>query len=301
MRVFAYGTLEFPYRRRMLTRWLFRAVLHVLHVLPNSFVHLGNHTVTTNSLVEILLAFTCVLLAILAARLLLVRLLGKGSRFCWLALLVVYISAYQFVLAPENRVQVPYDLVSVVLFGLATYAAFTGNRWLFYPVFVLATFNRESTLFLPFVFLVFDLRADLPLLGALKSTSLLRYAELALQLALWTVVLHICERMSGGPAPLPMEFRHNLHLLVNPLHWPGYLSLFGFLWLPYIVFFGRIGDVRLQRIALLAPFWAAAMFLHADLLEIRVNSEWTVYIAVCIAMIVANSMALRDDRSPSIA
>lgn len=81
-------------------------------------------------------------------------------------------------------------------------------------------------------------------------------------------------------------------MIVKPVHWPTYVSVFGFLWIPYVVYFRRIRDVRLQRIAWLAVPWAVVMLVFADPLEIRTHSEWSVYIAVCIACIARSSWVL---------
>ena len=292
---FAYANIAYPYRRRILIRGLYRLVLHFTQ---SPTVPLGHGAVTTVALLNIVLAFSSVMLAVLAARLLIAQILGRQSPFRWLSLLVVYCCSYHFLLIPENRVQFPYDLPSMAFFGLATYAAFTRNRWLYYPIFLLATFNRESTLFLPLIFLIFALREDLPLPRALRSLPLRLYAETAVQLLAWVFILHLCESLTGGPTTLPTHLRQNLHLLTNPIHWPTFLSLFGFLWIPYLLFFRRIRSPRLERCVLLAPLWAAAMFLYADILEIRVNSEAIVYITVCIALILSNTIQQRPPLTP---
>jgi hypothetical protein len=83
--------------------------------------------------------------------------------------------------------------------------------------------------------------------------------------------------------------RQSLRFLLTPYHWPTLLSVYAFLWVPYFFLFRRIGYVNLQRCAILLPLWFAAMIWKADLLEIRVQSEWIPYLTICLALIVHNS------------
>jgi hypothetical protein len=289
---FSTGAIPYPYRRRILMKFVYRLGVHFSN-------HLGftsaRATVTPEMTIGVVLAFCACILMILSARLFIQKLLGKDSLFAWFALLTIYIANYNHLLVHELRFSTPYDLPSAALFGLACYAAFTRNRWLYYPVFILATFNRESTLFLPLVFFIFGLREDSDLREAVRRLSLWTYIELAIQLIAWQAIITFCERSTGGTEPTHSIIVYNLHLLANPAHWPTYASVFGFLWLPYLLFFNRIASIRLQRIIWLAPIWAAVMLKYADPLEIRTNSEWTIYITVCIAMIVHTTWNMRDE------
>jgi hypothetical protein len=293
--MFAEGQLPYPFRRRLFMRWVYHIFLYFMHGKPHSF---KGGFITSVSFAMIIVSFLSIVLAILAARLMIFRALGRRSPFGWAALLVVLMCSYHFLLVNENVVQFPYDMPSVAFFGLCTYAAFARNRWLYYSIFVIGSFNRESTLFLPPLFFILGLSPDMPLLKALRSARIAHYLELAAQLALWKLILMLCDRFSGGPGQLEDSVATNLHLLHGLYHWPMFLSLFGFTWIAYVLYFDRIGNVGLQRCALLAPLWAVAMFLHADFLEIRVNSEWIVYMTVCIALIVSNSIQFRPPPAP---
>jgi len=78
-------------------------------------------------------------------------------------------------------------------------------------------------------------------------------------------------------------------MIINPSHWPTLTGAYGFLWIPYFIYFRRIQNIRLQRCLLLAPLWLAINIRYADVIEIRTDSEWIPYLVVCLASIVHNS------------
>lgn len=297
LRAFTHAAVDFPFRRRMLLQWFYRAGLEFGDHLKFFSAHT---TIGPDTLVTLLLAFASTMLLILSAKLFISRILGPDSPFVWFSLLTLYITNYHQLLVHEMRFMAPYDVPSAALFGLACYAAFSRNRWLYYPVFLIATFNRESTVFLPLVFLIFGLRKDLPLPEALRRFKPAAYLEVVLQLVAWRAILTFEEHITGGVVHQDSLVIRNLHMLANPFHWSTYVSIFGFLWIPFLIFFNRISDIGLRRCALLAPLWAAVMVRYADMLEIRTNSEWTVYLTVSLALIADASWKVKTPTQGSL-
>jgi hypothetical protein len=291
---FAMGQVTYPFRRRIFMAYVYRGFLRLgLHV------HFKTSSLGANEIFSIVVNAAMLLLAIAVARFWIREMIGQDSPWEWMSLLVIWVTNYHFLLTPEMHWQTPYDVPSMAFFGLASYAAFTRNRWLFYPVFLIATTNRESTIFLPMVFFLFGLGSAGSLWQALKSTRVALVLETLAQFLLWYVVNQTCIYVSGGPEPSLSLYRINFHLLINPTHWPTYFSLFGFLWIPYALFFDRIGNQRMKRIAWLAIPWAMVMFKLSDPLEIRVNSEWVVYGVVCLSLISKNSIQPFLSKAPT--
>jgi len=285
---YAYADVEYPYRRRVLMQWVLRAALHFRSYLTYSS---RNSSWGPVEICCVLVAVVSLLATIAIARRWIQLLAGGRSGLEWLSLLVIWICNYHFLLA-EIRFQLPYDLPSMAFFGLGCYAAYTRNRLLYYAALLVGTVNRESTLFLPLVFLLFSTSEAAPLLQTLRRIPLGLYAETLLQFALWAAIYLWCVRSTGGSRDLPSLLAVNARMILKPVHWTTYASIFGFLWIPYVAYFRRIGDARLQRLAWLAPLWAIIMFVFADPLEIRTHSEWAVYLVVCLACIARSFQAL---------
>jgi hypothetical protein len=242
-----------------------------------------------------------VFVAIGATRQSIERILGPATPWVWAAFLVPYMACFHFLLVGEIRVQTPYDLPSMAFYAICLYAVLARQRLLFYCVFVIATLNRETALFLPLLFFVRQLREDDRLDRVLLRVSPAVIAELLLQLAMWAAL-----RFWSNSLVAPGTFGEtrfvpqNIHFLFSPLHWPTLASVFGFLWVPLLLFYRRIPSVFLKRCLLLAPLWLLLMFKYGDLLEIRIHSEWISYVAVCMALMLDRTFALKRQGSPTL-
>ena len=295
LRQFAYGPIDIAYRPRVLMRWVYAFAYHLTQDKPPRFAH----GVMSAQLVTVfLIAAVSMFIIIYLTRASIGLLAGKTSAIRWIAPVTVYMCCYQYLLTPQIRAQFPYDVPAVAVFALGIYAILAKQRCLYYPVFVLGTFNRETTLFLPMLFVILALDESVPLLTALKRMSVWRYAEAAVQFVAWAGIVHWCNVTTHAVLGPTWAVPQNLHFIASPMHWSTLLSIYGFLWIPYVIFFRRIGNVNMQRVALLLPLWFIAMFWKADLLEIRVESEWVPYLAICLALIVRNSLLVRTEFVP---
>ena len=294
---YAFAHVEYPYRRRVLMQWVLRAAMHFGERLTYRSQH---SRFTPVEICNIAVTAIAMLAAIAIASRWIQRIAGTDNPLRWLSLLVLWICNYHFLLVPEIRAQLPYDVPSVALFGLGCYAVYTRNRLLYYPTLIVASINRESALFLPFVFLLFQMGEAGSLAQAIRRTKPALWAETLLQLGIWAAIFEWCIWLTGGPGPPLHLLVRNLHLIAHPAHWPTYASILGFLWIPYVLSFRQIGDPRLQRIAWLALPWAGVMVVFADPLEIRTNSEWAVYMAVCMAAMARGWIVKRGEISAAM-
>ena len=160
-------------------------------------------------------------------------LLGGETPWLWAAFLVPYMAYFHFILIAEIRVQTPYDLPSVAFYALALYAILAQRRALFYVVLAAGTANRETTIFLPFLFLFRQLYDDRHPDDAPASFKWPQIGELAAQLASGRRSIFRPHLGCGGEHLWQHHLRQNIHFIFDPLHWPTMASVFGFLWIPY--------------------------------------------------------------------
>lgn len=284
---YVYGQVVYPFRIRRLMAWVFHLVQFMarrLHYSPAAGSRLDLLGWTS-----LLVTMGSMAVAIWATRQSILALLGKNTAWRWMAFLVPYMAYFHFLLTAEVRVQTPYDLPSMAFYSLALWAILARRRAMFYGILIAASFNRETSLFLPFLFFLSQIRGEGPLPKALETIGIRPVAELVAQLAIWEGIHAWLKASLGGDSLLwKHDLPQNLHFLIDPLHWPTLASVFGFLWIPYLLFFREIPNVFLRRCAALLAPWFALMLLFGDLLEIRIQSEWMSYIAICLALVAAS-------------
>ena len=296
MQQVAHSEMATPYRRRVLMSWVYRLDLYLTHGRGYSFRH---RALTPEQALTIVVAFLSVLVAVVLTRRLIEHILGAGTPLRWCSLLVVYMLSCHEMLIYDVQARFAYDMPAVAFFAAGFYAAYTRNRPLFYTVLIVGTFNRETTMFLPLLLFLMELDPDTTLMPALRMVKPMRYLELVGQLALWEGLVLLCEHLTGGRGSgVVVPLGDNLRMLANPLHWPVYCSVFGFLWLPLLQFRRFLGNVPLERCSLVLPLWFAIVIVVGDPLELRLENELTPYVAVCVALVLAHSLRPRQAAAP---
>ena len=270
---YAQGTVAGPYQTRLLLSLVFRALLHAVPAQTPLPGHLADPLL----LAMLPIAAASLFFATDAVRRATLH-LGLTPRLAaLLSFSVPWMAYFHFDLAPEIRVQTPYDLPQLLCFAVAWLGIVRRSRWLFYTAFLLGSLNRETTLLLIPIWMLFEYDHHR------GRTVLAEGAGLA---ALWTALRVLTVRFyPGSHQAVTFHLAQNLHFLRSPLHWMTMLSVFGFLGIPLAVYFR---DVRLkplrQTIGLALP-WFALMCVVGDLLEVRIQSEWIPYVAICLALI----------------
>lgn len=198
--------------------------------------------------------------------------------FTALASLAIFVPLMVHFLAAEYfRLWYPYDIPAVLGFAAFWYALERRSWIALYTIFVLATLNRETALFL----------AALPLLCLWNRMPLPRLLLHSLVLGLLWLALKSGIHMLVAPDALPFQIQigSNLAALVsNPLDSLQIASVFAFAWVPVLLFNHRLDDDGLRRSLLLVPAWFAAMAVVANIHEIRVFAELIplVWLAACL-------------------
>jgi len=140
------------------------------------------------------------------------------------------------------------------------------NWFAYYPIFIIATFNRETTCFLTIVYLLAAFRID-PLPKVL--------VHCVVQLLLWIAVKSALFCLYGGSGGelFRNAVMNNIGRLSDPHMCVILSSTLGFLWLPAMFYARRIKDHFVKRSLLVVPVFFVGMFCVGELAEIRIYGE----------------------------
>lgn len=281
LRAYALGLERMPFQARELMRYplLLAGQSALLRRLTA-----GKAVVNTPELLALELS-SCLSLALAGwAAVKLYRVYAPRSRMPWLpfALLIVICLFDFFLTVPFSF---PYDLPATMFLGWGTYFVATRQFGSLLPVFVLGTWNRETTLFL--ILLMISMALTRGGRWAWHSLPRQDVLQIALLSALWlaiTVGLH--HRYAGNLTEAGSRMSGNLRALGQPLLWPNILSASAFL-LPWIWLQRDRLPLSLRAGALLLPFWILLLLWVGQILELRIYGDISVFVAVCAAWLVA--------------
>ncbi len=188
--------------------------------------------------------------------------------------LVFYALPWNYLLARDLPLILPYDLAAVAFFTLGL-ALLKRHRWTwFYPVFVVACLNRETMVFLVVVLLAVEY-------GRIPNRSLGIHA--AAMVGIWLVIKFVMGALYTGNPGNALELYHvnsnvlhittNIDRLLIPRHLLVVLSNFGFAWLIVLVGYNRIHDRFARRSLWMAPLFVLMILIVGNINEIRVFGE----------------------------
>jgi hypothetical protein len=282
---YAQGQERLPFQSRVLMRYplLFAEHSTLLDRLTKNQVAIK----TPELLMLEITSFVSLLLAGWAA-VKIYRFVSPQARMPYLPFAILIILCFfDFVLG--LHFSLPYDLPSTMFLGWGTYFVLTRKfAWLL-PLFVVATFNRETTLFLILLSLLVALTEGGRLrLSALTRRDVLQMATLSLLWAGITEFLH--HLYIHNPTALGLRVVANLRTLKHPNDWPQILSASAFL-LPYV--FLQRSDIRyapLRSCVLVLPVWVAFLLTFGNITELRIYGDISVFVAVAATVIIATKM-----------
>jgi len=164
----------------------------------------------------------------------------------------------------------PYDIPGVVFFTLGLILIRNQNWRLFYPVFVLATFNRETSIFLTVAvaLALFD-KVSPRTLALLIGSQLVIW--IAIKAALW---MFYRDNPSHGVGLYVFQFKVNVATFREiPLKAFAALSTWGALWIAGLMWYRRIDDPFLRRNLWIVPLFMLAMLVVGFVIEVRIYGE----------------------------
>ncbi len=295
------GVAKVPYQYRTLIAWLMRPLLRI--PIPGGILeHIPTaHPATPYDLYFLLISFLMLAGSVVATRFSF-RILTHNAHFSrWSSFLIIYMAYFNLSLAYTNNYTYPYDLSSLFFFCLGIYLVLARKLWIYYPVFVLGVFNRETICFLTFFFCISEWFHFQPLGVSQRLMKLAPHAVaqgllwLGIKFALFRLYAHNPMEIEQHALFL-LKAPYNIAELLKPWFWPLFLSNAGFL-LPVIVFgFKWIQDSRIQwACKLLLPFWFVAMVMMGVILEMRVFTEMISIEALAVGLIAFNWFCAQKD------
>lgn len=285
LRQYALGHERLPFQARELMRY------PLLWATDSTF--LQRHTAgriglsSPERVAVLLISFVSLLLSIWAAQ--------KIDRHFWpqarLRLLpsavLVIVALFDFYLSVPFTF--PYDLPSMMFLGWGLFLILTDRFLWLLPLFAVATWNRETSLFLILALAAIALsRQGKWSLRSLRRKDLLQLVTLSV---LWCVITgYLHHKYAGNPTEAGARILINLRRLCKPVLWPAIFSASAFL-LPWIYLRRHlISEPRLRACVLLLPLWVLMLLSAGQILEVRIYGDISVFVAVCAAAILRAEM-----------
>ncbi len=280
LRKYALGQERMPFQARELMRypllWAGNSAFLQRHTTGRAGMN------SPERLVLMLVTFVAILLSVWAAQ--------KIDRMYWpkarvpllpFAVLIVFFFFDFYLGVPYTF---PYDVVSMMFLGWGLYLVLTDRFWWLLPLFALATWNRETTVFLILARGAVALSRE----GRwrLRAVKLRDVVEVAVLCVVWVLITgYLHHKYVANPTEAGSRIVNNLHDLSHPVLWPAILSGSAFL-MPWI-YWRRdlISAPRLRACVLLLPFWVLMLLCVGQILEVRIYGDIAVFIAVCAAAI----------------
>jgi hypothetical protein len=210
---------------------------------------------------------------------------------------VFYALPWNYLLARDIPILLPYDLPSIALLTLAL-AFLHRRKWIpFFVVFALGALNRETIVFvvIPFVLVEFGRQS--------RRDFVLQLAGL---LGIWIAVKATMAMAYAGNPGSAFEFYHvgttnphwksNIQMLVTGPHLLLMLSNFGFAWVIVLAGWRHLSDPFLRKTLWIIPPYLLLVLIAGNANEIRVYGELLPVIMAPAAMItisLASTLASR--------
>jgi hypothetical protein len=280
LRKYALGQERMPFQARELMRypllWAGNSAFLQRHTMGRAGMN------SPERLVLMLVTFVAILLSVWAAQ--------KIDRMYWpkarvrLLPSAVLIVVFFFDFYLGVRYSFPYDPMSMMFLGWGLYLVLTDQFWWLLPLFALATWNRETTMFL--ILARGAVAVSREGRWRLRAVRMRDVVEISVLCVAWTViVLLLHHRYAANATEAGLRIRLNLRDLAHPVLWPTILSGSAFL-MPWI-YWRRdlISAPRLRACVLLLPLWVLILASVGQILEVRIYADIAVFIAVCAAAI----------------
>lgn len=203
----------------------------------------------------------------------------------WLAFSIFLIVPFNAILPQVQAYYYPYDTPALVFMALGLLTLRRKAWGSYYVVFLLATLNRETSVFLTGIYLFSVWGKEKP--GRIA-------AHIGVQAAIWLGVRLLVSRVYAGNEgfPLLLATAWNLQQLVKPRELATILASNGFLWLPVLLGWPRIPDEFVRRALLIVPPFLLGMTVVGMLPETRIFYELTPLLLLAAWLLLHERFAL---------
>jgi hypothetical protein len=294
------GTAHRPFQYRALVLW---AVDWLQKVGPLQITSFALNPMKSFYLIEVCSAF----LMIVAFRSYLKLFIKNNTSSALFAFSLLYVLQFNFLFPLHFNMTFPYilptysfygtyfdkynlyypsDIPSIMLFIVGLILLYRRNWLLYYPLFVIATFNRETTCFLTLVYLFTALGKERKSAIALHCMS---------QFLIWAAIKYtLAQIYAGSPGDLYQNgIFANLEILTSPSNYFKILSTMGYIWLPTLLGFRLIKDRFVRRSFLVVIPFAISIFLIGQFLELRDYGD-LIPIFLCSFILIVRELLKKD-------
>lgn len=171
-----------------------------------------------------------------------------------------------------NNVYYPWDTPSIAFFVLGLLLIYR-RQWIpYYVLFVVATFNRETTCFLTMIYFI------TALLGQERYRVIIQHcaAQFVIWIAIKFLMLQIypgLELHTGDGSLFEDQIFRNLVFFSNPLSYLFFLKVMAGIWLPLLIMACWVPHVFVRRALLVLLPFMVGMYMVGLLVEIRIYGE----------------------------
>lgn len=194
-----------------------------------------------------------------------------------------------------NSIYHSYDIPAIFFYSACLYHFINRKYILFYIIFIIATFNRESTCFITIsialLFCDFNLKKNFQ-----NNKSIIRH--LLTQTTLWFLLIFVIDRLVNDSPGQAYEATYSIkqffwNMIAGLPSWPYlnnerffgnprcFLTLFGCVWIA-IPFLHKHIPAFCKRLLLLIPIYLVPALLYANIMEARVYHELNVVISLAV-------------------
>ena len=299
---FESGRERSPFQYRALTAWILGAADRHIAIPRAIERHLPPRMSTTGDFALLAIVFVSMICAVYATRYSLKRLTGDEALSRWGALLVIFMSYFHYILDFGHPCcepfQLPYDLPSMAFFAVALALMISDRIALLYVCFAVSCLNRESSLFLILIFILYESAASR---DDSARTRTMRWigGHAAALLAIWLGVRVLMHHLYPAAAAAGIEVHgfeihvlDNVGYLLRPYYWASYLSMFGFSWIYLYAHWRRVSHAGIRRALWIGPIYLLAMYVVGVLSEIRIFGELISLFAIALVLLLRSEFKL---------
>lgn len=210
--------------------------------------------------------------------------------------LILFILPFHFFFPRPYYPNYWYDTPSILFFTLGLIAMYKRKWMIYYFIFIIATFNRETTCFLTVIYLLTSLGRE--------KWGKITY-HFGAQTILWFMIkgfllkLYMNNPGASGfewytvpvyfpikDVPLVSHLYDNVYFFMNIGSYPTFFSNIGFIWIP-VLFYHHLIKVEFIKKSLLVVFpFFGGMMLVANIYELRIFEELIPVFLSAFALIV---------------
>ena len=257
---------------------------------------------STDALALLLLAFFGMVAAVWATGKTMESLGVSRSVSAWARLLVVIVSFFNLTPAWGLNYTVPYDVPALAFCAIGVWLIVSARLAWFYPLFCVATLNRETSCFLVLFFVLWSvLQRKKPSLSG--STAVHAVVLTALWVAVKFTATHLFQghAFSATDQFMTARMAYNIREFFKPQQWPVLASACGFT-LP-LIWIGRRW-IRHRAYAVSSGVtlacWLVGACTQGNVTELRIFGEWAAWLCPMLGLMIAHRLQAADVRVTTV-